>query len=198
LSISYVIVSDETNSELMRRAGYPNVLPMEGGPLPARPTHGVVIERPGPARDGRFYTMAGEAMADETDQFVGLVGSTGGQGTYWIGVGDGGNEIGMGKVHPNVVKHVRGGEQIACITATDDLIVAGTSNWGVWGLLAELSIVCSLDLLPTAAAAWQDVCDLVAAGAVDGRTGRAEASVDGLDKETYLAPLEGLRALMGV
>ena len=43
-----------------------------------------------------------------------------------IGVGDGGNEIGMGKIAWDVIrKNIPGGATIACRVATDHLIVAG-------------------------------------------------------------------------
>ena len=48
-----------------------------------------------------------------------------------IGIGDGGNEIGMGKIpHETIVKNIPNGDLIHCRVPTDHLIVAGVSNWG--------------------------------------------------------------------
>ena len=51
-----------------------------------------------------------------------------------IGIGDGGNEIGMGKVFERVAANVQYGSEIACTIASDYLISAGVSNWGGYAL----------------------------------------------------------------
>ncbi len=58
-----------------------------------------------------------------------------------IGIGDGGNEIGMGKVHKRVIDHIENGQQIASAVTTDHLITAGVSNWGASALVAALYIL---------------------------------------------------------
>jgi hypothetical protein len=62
------------------------------------------------------------------------------------GIGDGGNECGMGKVAERVRKHINNGQLIACVTPADNLITAGVSNWGGWGLVAaaEAALRCGL------------------------------------------------------
>jgi hypothetical protein len=58
-------------------------------------------------------------------------------GLTTIGIGDGGNEIGMGKIPWKVIQsNIPRGGKIACRIATDWLIVAGISNWGAYGLAA--------------------------------------------------------------
>ncbi|NPT61957.1 DUF4392 domain-containing protein [Paraburkholderia sp. 5N] len=67
-----------------------------------------------------------------------------------IGVGDGGNEIGMSVLPYEIVRDdIPNGSLIASTTPTDHLIVAVVSNWGGWGLLlatalAELARATSL------------------------------------------------------
>src|SRR5206468_2038016 len=52
-----------------------------------------------------------------------------------IGIGDGGNEIGMGKIPWNIIRrNISGGGRVACRVATDHLLVCGISNWGAYGL----------------------------------------------------------------
>ena len=58
-----------------------------------------------------------------------------------IGIGDGGNEIGMGKVRDLVRKHIPHGEEIACCVGADQLITAGVSNWGGYALATALHIL---------------------------------------------------------
>ena len=56
-------------------------------------------------------------------------------------IGDGGNELGMGKVMENVVKFVKNGECIACNVSSDYLITAGVSNWGGYALAVALYLL---------------------------------------------------------
>src|SRR5438477_11762836 len=59
-----------------------------------------------------------------------------------IGIGDGGNEIGMGKVAWDVIRrNVPNGGLIACRVPTDYLIVAGVSNWGAYALAAGIALL---------------------------------------------------------
>ena len=58
-----------------------------------------------------------------------------------IGIGDGGNEIGMGKVQQKVIEHIQNGRNIACAVATDHLVTAGVSNWGGSALVAALHVL---------------------------------------------------------
>lgn len=52
-----------------------------------------------------------------------------------IGIGDGGNEVGMGKVLDRVVAStVPNAVDIACTVAADHLLVCSVSNWGGYAL----------------------------------------------------------------
>lgn len=60
---------------------------------------------------------------------------------FTIGIGDGGNEIGMGSIpwaiiSENILNELGG--KIACRIATDTTIVAGVSNWAGYALAAAL------------------------------------------------------------
>ena len=121
-----------------------------------------------------------------------------------IGIGDGGNEIGMGSI-PWWELHRRlsgpHAARVPCRIATDWTIVAGVSNWGGQALAAA---VLSLTHNTNAARDWtadqqlQLLERLVTNGpAVDGITRLREPTVDGLPFLTYIQPWEGLRRLMG-
>src|SRR5262249_10800728 len=59
-----------------------------------------------------------------------------------IGIGDGGNEIGMGKIPWDTIRrNVPNGGLIACRVPTDHLIVAGVSNWGAYALAAGVRLL---------------------------------------------------------
>jgi hypothetical protein len=56
-------------------------------------------------------------------------------------IGDGGNELGMGKVKEMVEKYVAHGEQIACAVPSDYLVAAGVSNWGGYAIAVGLYVL---------------------------------------------------------
>jgi hypothetical protein len=105
-----------------------------------KPEAVVSIERPGQAADGGYYNMRGESISPRTacfDTFINLCQCP------TIGVGDGGNEIGMGNVG-NALKDLN---IVPCTTTCDELVVADVSNWGAYGIISFLSIWNERDLL---------------------------------------------------
>jgi D-glutamate cyclase len=154
-----------------------------------RVSHAVAIERCGRSGDGRPRNMRGVDVSPWTapldDLFV---------AGPWIrlAVGDGGNEIGMGKLPPGLIaRTVPNGEKIACVTSCDQLIVAGVSNWGAYGLMAALAVT-RPDWAPKIATFLTAERDLAVtratvdkAGAVDGVTAKREATVDGFGPEIH-------------
>ena len=121
-----------------------------------------------------------------------------------IGIGDGGNEVGMGSFAWETLVEALDegvGGRIACRVATNHSIVAGVSNWGGYALaLATLALAGRAEL----ARDWTIAQDaalvetLVDHGAVDGVTLRREASVDGLSLPRYLPVLADLRQAFGL
>ena len=139
----------------------------------------VAIERLGRAADGRYYSMRGLDLAAWTEPLDQLFVDRP-AGVTTIGVGDGGNEIGMGCVQDEVRRSISGGATIASVVPADHLVVAGVSNWGAWALAAGVDYLRGASTGPSFAAALADLRTLVAAGAVDGVTGRNEPTIDGL------------------
>jgi hypothetical protein len=158
------------------------------------PTHLVAVERPGRAADGGYYNARGGSVAALNAPLdVLFQGRRGGRVT--VGVGDGGNEIGMGRVRARVARDVPHGATIGSVVRTDFLVVAGTSNWGAWGLTAHLGLLAGRDLLHTGEEEARLTRAMVAAGGVDGLTGTALPTVDSLPLELHQAFLETLREL---
>ena len=110
-----------------------------------------------------------------------------------IGVGDGGNEVGMGNVLRRIARGGARARRIASVVTVSHLVVAGTSNWGAYGVVAELSRLDGSDLLHSAEEERRMVAACVQAGAVDGITRRREPTVDGLPWEAHVGMLELLR-----
>ena len=121
-----------------------------------------------------------------------------------IGIGDGGNEIGMGAIPwEELVRRLNGepAARIPCRVATDWNIVAGTSNWGGYALAAATLVLCGqIELLRPYNFDQQErlLRHVVEQGpAVDGVTRLQEPTVDGLPYLTYIQPWLGMRHLLG-
>lgn len=148
----------------------------------------VAVERLGPNRHGRVLTMR---AVDITASTAPLHAAFDLPGLPTGAVGDGGNEIGMGNVPLDVVAAaVAHGHEIACRTTVGSLVVAGTSNWGCYGLVAALARA-----VPDRGEALRALLDpaldaalLTAAGeagGIDGVTGEPGLSVDGIPVADY-------------
>ena len=104
-----------------------------------------------------------------------------------IGVGDGGNEIGMGNVRARLRGAAALAKRIASVVRVDHLVVAGVSNWGAYGIAAHLGRLAGRPLLHTPDEERRIVGACVSAGACDGVTRRREATVDGLPLDVHAA-----------
>src|SRR5712691_9145766 len=156
------------------------------------PGHLVSVERPGRASDGDYRS----ARSDSVKEWNGPLDELFLQApkrAVTVGIGDGGNEIGMGNVRPRIARGGSRARAIASIVRVKHLVVAGTSNWGAYAVVAELSRLTARALLHSAEEERAMVRACVAAGAVDGITRRHEATVDGLPLEAHVGMLELLR-----
>jgi hypothetical protein len=119
-----------------------------------------------------------------------------------IGIGDGGNEIGMGKIPWEIIRrNIPRGAQVACRVTADHLIVCGVSNWGAYGLAAGVRLL-------RGQPPQRDLFDpererellrlMVEHGPlVDGVTGQPTLSVDGLPFDRYAEPLRQMAEIEG-
>jgi hypothetical protein len=190
-----------------------------------RPTHLVALERVGPGhtaeslkaqpgssaehlrqflsevpaeRHGRCHSARGRDITDimqpAHELFDGRVAT--------IGVGDGGNEIGMGKVPWDVIRrNIPNGGLVACRVPTDHLVVAGVSNWGAYALAAGVALLRGrrLDSVLFDINRERDLLQVMVEEGplVDGMTRRPAATVDGLSFEEYIEPLRRINDLLG-
>jgi hypothetical protein len=132
----------------------------------------ISIERPGFNTNMRYANMRGEdisARCASFDYFLTLAPCP------TVGIGDGGNEIGMG----NLFQQVSALNITPSVTPCDELIVADVSNWAAWGLAAMVSVLRGESLLadadPLAILRY-----LSAKGSVDGVTRLNTLTEDGL------------------
>src|SRR5262249_57599590 len=74
----------------------------------------VAIERPGQAATGVYHSMSGRDVSHCLNNFEEIFRAAHAAGIWTIGVGDGGNEVGMGKLRRIVRAHVKAGEACGC------------------------------------------------------------------------------------
>ena len=180
----------------------PDVFPYPGGAGAAaevlareRPTHLVAIERPGRGRNGDYLNARGVSVAAwnrPLDEMFLPAGRR--RRPVTIGVGDGGNEIGMGRARARLARQGALMARIASVVPADHLVVAGVSNWGAYGIVAQLGRLTGQRLLHAPADERRLIDACVAAGAADGLTRRREPTVDALDADTHAAVV----ALLGL
>ncbi len=156
------------------------------------PTHLVSIERPGRAADGAWRSARGEPVGAWNRPIDALFLARFRART--IGVGDGGNEIGMGVVPRRRLEAAGITRGIASAVKADHLVVAGVSNWGAYGIVAHLGRLAGRELLHTGAEERRLIRRCVRAGAVDGITRRREPTVDGVPLDAHAGIVELMRA----
>lgn len=149
----------------------------------------VSIERPGQAADGGYYNMRGENISPRTacfDTFMNL------SECPTIAVGDGGNEIGMGKVS-EALKDLN---IVPAATSCDELIVADVSNWGAYAIISFLSVWHGNDFLReiNPLGILKYISEL---GSVDGVTRINQLTEDGLPASEGESVLRELREVCG-
>jgi hypothetical protein len=137
----------------------------------------------------RCHTMRGVDITNTMSPAHRLFENAGPEITT-IGIGDGGNEIGMGKIGWDVIRrNISGGGLIACRVPTRHLIVSGISNWGAYGLAAGIHNQRGLASEPDLFHPQEEfemLETMIEAGPlVDGVSGLAEPTVDGLPFEKY-------------
>ncbi len=155
-----------------------------------RPDLLVSIERCGRNNNDEYLNMRGRSITHETARvdylFDGSVPS--------VGIGDGGNEIGMGNL-VEIIPSVDSLPDDPAIAEVDRLVIASVSNWGGYGLVAAISRLTGRNLLPPAEAEDLMVQGMVEAGAVDGTTGYAVPTVDNFSMEENGALLARLHRI---
>lgn len=122
-----------------------------------------------------------------------------------IGIGDGGNEIGMGAIPwTELARRLPDppGGKIACRIPCDWTILAGVSNWGGYALAAAIAYLRGrVDILePWTCSQQKEWLEAVVRDgpAVDGVTRCAQPTVDGLPFATYIQPWDAMRQLLGL
>jgi Domain of unknown function (DUF4392) len=153
----------------------------------------VSIERCGPGADGCYRTMRGIDITAATAPLDRLI-TQAPVGCITLGIGDGGNEVGMGSLAAACL--AEGVTSHPCVVEVTHPLLAAVSNWGGWGLVAALSREAGCNLLVGEEETYRLHENLVRAGCIDGITGRGEATVDGHTLDQNLQRLRALHDLL--
>ena len=153
-----------------------------------RPRLIIAVERPGAAADKRYYNMRGQDITSATMKFDLFFHKA---ACPTIAFGDGGNEIGMG----NIKSHLASLPITPSETKCDELVVATVSNWGVYGVIAEMSRITGEDLFRLFDPE-RIVVYLVSNGSLDGVTWKPSRSEDGFPMRIGRDIIQALRRVV--
>ncbi len=149
------------------------------------------IERAGFSNDGTYRNMRNGDITPYTAKIDHLFD----QHPNSVGIGDGGNEIGMGNLYKPMLKHPNIHSN-PCVTTVSKLIIASCSNWGGYGMIAAMSLISGRNLLPTPKMVEEWVIECVSAGAVDGFSGENKNFVDGKPVSSDMECIDMLHSVL--
>lgn len=122
-----------------------------------------------------------------------------------IGIGDGGNEIGMGVIAEEVKTSIPYGARCSCpckagiapAVLTDVVVTSSVSNWGCYGIAACLSVLLKReDALHDEVMELRTLREAADAGLIDGNTGYVDPGADGISAVTHAAVITILRQIV--
>ena len=156
-----------------------------------RPSVVISTERCSITATGRYLNMHGNDISEYNAKLDYLVSGH----PVTVGIGDGGNEIGMGSLRDEIAATAALPSEPA-ITPVSRLVIASVSNWGAYGLIAALSQLANRNLLPTVEEEESVIRQMVDRGAVDGMAAQQVYRVDGFSLEENSQTLSRLHALL--
>jgi len=164
----------------------------------------VSIERPGKNSEGVYHAGNGvdvSVLASKIDYLFELRR----ENTLTIAIGDLGNELGLGGIKDTVREAVMYGRccqcpckgGIACTVEADRIIVAAVSDWGAYGLAAEIAFVTGK---PEAFHDGDMESELLLTAAQYGLTGDSSGycrpGIDGIDRKFHVNFVKVLRGMV--
>ena len=138
------------------------------------PSLSISIERASLMEDGTYRNWKGQDISNYNAKIDYIFKNA----SNTIGIGDGGNEIGMGNLF-HEIKKIESLPSNPATTKVDNLIISSCSNWGAFGLICAISEIKLINLLPTIEEAKNLIVKCVDLGAVEGLTGEKKYAVDG-------------------
>jgi len=164
-----------------------------------KPAAFIAIEKPSPCPKGRYHTGVGLDVTDVVGKIDHVVNEARRRGIPTIGLGDGGNEVGMGSILETIQDVLPTGKIIGTPLQTDILVVAAIANWGAYGIEACLAAALHMPEAIHSLADERRVIDAAArSGLIDPATGVANGWVDGTPPICSESILELLRQMVAL
>ena len=170
-----------------------------------RPKGVIAIEKSGMNEKEVIHSCRGADTTKYTAKIDLLMREANKKGILTIGIGDGGNEIGMGLIQDDIKKYIPFGDKCKCpcgsgiapSTKTDFLITAAVSNWGAYGLGAGLAILKrNPDIFHNGEIERRVLEKAADAQFIDGISGYTEPGADGLSAHIHICFVEILKELI--
>ncbi|WP_374527273.1 glutamate cyclase domain-containing protein [Acinetobacter sp.] len=168
----------------------------------------VFVERDGPNAEGYFHGVRGDFRSPDIVGHAYLLADSASElNILTIGIGDGGNEVGFGKMRDAVTKvHPfqgisKGGFEsgLITVTKTDITVAASVSNWGAYAVCAAIAYLLKLpSLLHDAETEKRTIKACAAVGGRDGANSLQQPSVDGIDLDGHAAFIQLLNSLVEI
>ena len=148
--------------------------------LKERAPDGIIfVERLGRAADGRYYNFKKQDISEWTAPLDALADEAAELGIHTIGIGDGGNEAGMGNFYAELCALLPDYAACLSVVRAEFALTADVSNWGAYALAGALSFVWGVRRGIEPGEETKMLEAAARAGAADGISGKCETSVDG-------------------
>ena len=154
----------------------------------------VVIEKGGMNEKGVIHTSRGDDATAHMSKVDFLVRMANERDILTIGIGDGGNEIGMGVIADELRTWLPYGTQCRCscgagivpVTKTNLLVPAAVSNWGAYGVGAMIGLLVGRrDVFHSPEMEERILQSSIRAGFIDGGSGYVSGGADALDTNIH-------------
>jgi len=172
-----------------------------------QPSALIAIERPGQNEFGVYHQVGGQRIPDDAVADMDYIFTKARKtGIFTAGVGDGGNEIGMGVIGRDLASILPVTQKCKCpcgggsaATTTVDVLLTGTcSNWAVTALEGAIALTTSKrHALHTTDLDWRTLNACSSAGAIDGGVNyNTDPAVDDIPWSGYRAVIDVCRDIV--
>lgn len=135
------------------------------------------IERSGKAKDGKYYTMKGIEI---TDYLSSLDTAYFNEEVCSLGIGDGGNEAGLGNLKGLVEQYIPQGGLIGSVVRSDFPLISSVSTWGGYAVSIALSVHSGTPCCVETEGEREIALQIAELGIKDGILREAGSTIDGL------------------
>jgi hypothetical protein len=165
----------------------------------------ISIEKGGMNERGIIHTSRGDDTTWPMAKIDILIRKAKEKEILTIGIGDGGNEIGMGVIADELRRWLPYGRECRCpcgrgivpTTKTDLLVPAAVSNWGAYGISAMLALLEeNREVFHSSEIEHRVLHACVDAGLIDGGSGYVSGGVDSLPMSVHMSMVDLLGALV--